>query len=133
VSGEGDPHHPLVERPWEYEIVGLAYHRDPDTWIDSYIDLVLQRGESRRHLRFLGPQDLRIDEGFPSSAGLCILDVSRRQLDGIGVRVANFEASGGCPTFWARGVVELEAGDHTSPCAPECTGREGAAEGGSMG
>lgn len=62
--------------------------------------------------RFFGPQGLRITEGFPSSSDLCILDVSKRGLDGLRVRVANFEASDGCPTFWAREVVELgEIGD----------------------
>lgn len=111
MSRDGDPHHPIVERPWEYEIVGLSYHRDLDSWADSFIDLTLQKGSDRRSLRFFGPQDLQIDEGFPSSSGLCILDVSNRQLDGIGVRVANFEASGGCPTFWARQVMDLDARD----------------------
>jgi hypothetical protein len=111
VSYDGDPDHPIVERPWEYEIVGLCYHRAPNSWADSYIDLTLQLGSRRRCLRFLGPQDLEITGGFPSSSGLCILDVSKRQLDGLRVRVANFEAHGGCPTFWAREVVESDAGD----------------------
>jgi hypothetical protein len=111
VSYDGDPDHPIVERPWEYEIVGLCYHRDPDSWADSHIDLTLQKGSQRRCLRFLGPQALEITEGFPGSSGLCILDVSQRQLDGLRVRVANFEASGGCPTFWAGDVVELDASD----------------------
>jgi hypothetical protein len=111
MAYDDDPHHPIIERPWEYEIIGLSYHRDLESWADSYLDLILQRGVCRRRLRFLGPQDLRIDEGFPSSSGLCVLDVSKRQLDGIGVRVANFEASGGCPTFWAREVIDLDVSD----------------------
>ncbi len=106
-----DPDHPIIECPWNYEIVGLSYHRDPDSWADSYIDLTLQRGPFRRRLRFLGPENLEITKGFPSSSGLCILDVSKRQLDGLGVRVANFEGSGGCPTFWARAVVDLGESD----------------------
>ncbi len=108
MSKDGDPHHPIIERPWEYEIVSLCYHRDLNSWADSSIDLTLQSGDCRRRFRFLGPQDLRITEGFPNSSGLCILDVSKRQLDGIGIRVANFELHGGCPTFWAREVVELD-------------------------
>jgi hypothetical protein len=111
VPHDGDPDHPIVERPWEYEIVGLYYHRDLDSWADSYIDLTLQKGPRRRCLRFLGPQDLEITAGFPNSSGLCILDVSRRQLDGLRVRVVNLEAHGGCPTFWAREVEELDPGD----------------------
>ena len=111
MSYDDDPDHPIVERPWEYEIVGLSYHRDRDSWADSFIDLTLQKSGESRRLRFFGPQDLQITEGFPGSSGLCILDVSQRQLDGIGIRVANFEASGGCPTFWARLVVDLDASD----------------------
>ncbi|MHB1559979.1 MAG: hypothetical protein ACYC61_21215 [Isosphaeraceae bacterium] len=108
---DGDPDHPIVERPWEYEIVGLCYHRDPDSSADDSIDLTLQKGPRRVCLRFLGPQELQITEGFPNSSGLCILDVSKRQFDGLRVRVANLEAHGGCPTFWAREVVELDTSD----------------------
>ena len=110
---DDDPDHPIIERPWEYEIVGLCYHRDPESQDDSYIDLTLRRGDDLRRLHFFGPQDLQITPGFPSSSGLCILDVSRRQLEGIGARVANFEASDGCPTFWAHRVVDLDASDPT--------------------
>ena len=106
---DDDPHHPVVERPWEYEIVGLSYHRDLDSWTDSFIDLTIQKGGHRRHLRFLGPNDLQITAGFPRSSGLCILDVSKRQLDGLRVLVDNREGSGGCPTFFAREVVDLDA------------------------
>ncbi len=107
----GDPDHPIIERPWEYEIVGLCYRRDLESWADSFIDLTLQKGPLRRCLRFLGPRYIEITEIFPNSSGLCILDVSKRQLDGLRVRVANFEAHGGCPTFWAREVVELDVSD----------------------
>jgi hypothetical protein len=106
---DADPDHPIIERPWEYEIVGLCYHNERDSAPEPYIDLVLQNGRDRRCLRFLGPRDLEITGGFPSSSGLCILDVSRRQLEGLRVWVANFENGGGCPTFWAREVVELDA------------------------
>ncbi len=106
---DGDPDHPIVECPWEYEIVSLSYHRDLDSWADSYIDLTLQKGPRRRCLRFLGARDLEITESFPNSSGLCILDVWKRQFDDLRVRVANFEAHGGCPTFWAREVVEWDA------------------------
>ena len=111
-----DPHHPIIERPWEFQIVGFSYHRDLESWADSYLDLILQRGGCRRRLRFFGPQALHIDEGFPgfpSSSGLNVLDVSKRQLEGISVRVANFEQTGGCPTFWARNVIDLDASDPT--------------------
>jgi hypothetical protein len=111
MSYEGDPDHPIIERPWEYEIVGLSYHRNLDSGADSYIDLTLQKGERRRCLRFFDPERLEVTDGFPSSSGSCILDVSGRQLEGLGVRVANDEASSGPPTFWAREVVELGEGE----------------------
>ena len=109
MSYDGDPDHPIVECPWEYQIVGFSYYRDPDSRAESYLDLTLQKGPRRRRLRFSGPQDLEVARGLSSSAGLCILDVSARQLDGLRVRVADFEASGGRPTFWAREVVDLDA------------------------
>jgi hypothetical protein len=105
-----DPDHPIIDRPWEYEIVGLCYNRSLDCSDGSFIDLTLQKGPAVRRLRFYGPQRLLIDEGFPSSSGLQILDVSRRQMEGLKVRVANFEPSGGCPTFWAQEVVDLDSG-----------------------
>jgi hypothetical protein len=111
VSYDGDPDHPIVERPWEYEMVGLCYHRDLNSAADSYIDLTLQKGGHRRCLRFFGPEGLEITAGFPSSSGLCILDVSRRRLEGLRVRVANYEAGSGPPTFWAREVVDLGEGE----------------------
>ena len=111
MAHDNDPDHPIIERPWEYEIVGLSYHCDFDSWADSYIDLTLQKGSHRRRFRFFGPRNLQITEGFPNSSGLCILDVSQRQLEGIGIRVDDFEAFGGCPTFWARKVIDLDAGD----------------------
>jgi hypothetical protein len=105
---EGDPYHPIGDRPWEYELVGLSYYRALGREAESYLDLTLQKGDTIRRLRFLGPQDLQITAGFPYSGGLCILDVSGRGLEGLKVRVYNFEPLGGCPTFWARAVIDLD-------------------------
>lgn len=99
-----------MKSPCTYEIVGFTYKRDLDGASEPYIDMTLQKGTETRRLRFLGPRDLRISEGFPCSGGLAILDVSQRQLEGIGVQVVNFESDGGCPEFWARDVVELPSG-----------------------
>lgn len=106
---DGDPDHPIIDRPWEYEVLLLAYHNDPELPRDSYLDLTLRRGPSVRRLRFLGPEDLEIERGFPRpTGGMVILDVRRRQLDGLGVRVADFEASLGAVRFWAREVLDLD-------------------------
>lgn len=106
---DGDPDHPIIDRPFNYQIVLFCYHNDPDNPRNAYLDLTLQRGTSVRRLRFLQPQDLEIEKGFPKpTGGMCILDVRHRQLDGINVRVADFEASLGRVTFWAREVLDLD-------------------------
>jgi len=118
MAHEGDPHHPILERPWEYEIIELCYHNDPGDWRKSHVDLTLRRGEAVRRLRFLAPQDFEVERGcFPRpTGGMCILDVRHRQLEEIGVRVADFEGSHGAVTFWAREVIDLE--DRTAGGSP---------------
>ena len=108
MTHDRDPNHSVIERPFEWEIVEFSYIR-PLGGSEPYIDLGLIKGDILRRLRFFDPRDIRITEGFPKSSGLAILDVSSRQMDRLGVRVINFEASNGCPEFWARDVVELLA------------------------
>jgi hypothetical protein len=68
---DGDPDHPIIERPWEYEIVSLCYHNDPGEWSASYVDMTLGRGDVIRRLRFLGPQDFAVEKGcFPRPTSL---------------------------------------------------------------
>lgn len=107
---DGDPDHPIIDRPWEYEILSLCYHNDAKDWRASYLDLTLARGSIVRRLRFLAPQDFAIEKGcFPQSTrGMCILDVRHRQLGYINVRVADFEGTRGAVTFWARDVIDLD-------------------------
>ena len=95
----------MIQRPHEYSIVEFTYVSFRDGG-EAYIDLGLTKGDSLRRLRFHGPQELQITRGFPNSSGLVILDVSSRQLDGLGVRVMSREAHDGCPEFWARDVIE---------------------------
>jgi hypothetical protein len=103
-----DPDHAIIERPFEYTIVEFSYIRPLDG-SEPFVDLGLFKGGVLRRLRFFDPREIRITEGFPNSSGLAILDVSSRQMDRLRVRVINFEASDGCPEFWARDVVELSA------------------------
>src|SRR5437764_10027173 len=107
-----DPDHPILDQPWTYEIIGLNYQRPAGA--EPYLDLTLQRDKAVRRLRFYSPSDIRVTRGFPSSSGLCILDVSGRQLEGIGVKVANFENSSGCPEFFARDVSDLDSAQKPS-------------------
>jgi hypothetical protein len=101
-----DPRHPIIERPWQYRIVSFSYVEGSE----PYVDLALRKGDTTRRLRFLSPQGIEIENGFPSTTGgMCILDVQARGLEGIGVRLADFEASWGKVTLWARAVVDLDA------------------------
>ena len=117
---DGDPAHPILPDPWRWELLEFTYRRDPDDWRESYIDLLFARGGVERRLRFFAPQDVELSRGLPNSSGLCILDVSARQLDGLRVRVASFEQSYGTPSFWAARVVEVrEAGPAEQNAAPD--------------
>jgi hypothetical protein len=104
---DGDPDHPILPDPWRWELLEFTFRRDVADWRESYIDMVFGRDGVERRLRFLAPQDLELSKGLPNSFGMCILDVSRRQLEGLSVRVANFEQSYGAPSFWAARVVEV--------------------------
>jgi len=109
MTFDDDPDHPIIERPYEYDILLFCYHIDPENDRNSYLDLTLRRGPTVRRLRFLAPQDLEIEKGFPQpTRGMRILNVRRRQLDGLGVMVEDFEASSGRVTFWAREVRDLD-------------------------
>jgi hypothetical protein len=112
VAGfDGDPDHPILPDPFRWELLEFTYRRNPHDWRESYIDMVFTRDDEVRRLRFFAPQDLEMSRGLPNSSGLCILDVSSRQLDGLAVRVANFEQSYGAPWFWAARVVEAAEAD----------------------
>jgi hypothetical protein len=109
LDREGDVDHPILDRPWEWEIAEFRYVRDPATEASSFIELTFRRSGLLRRLRFQDPRDLRIEPGFPQpTGGMRILDVRSRQWDGIGVEVADFEASFGAITFRARDVIALE-------------------------
>jgi hypothetical protein len=69
--------------------------------------LVLTRDGEERRLRFFAPREVELTRGAPNSSGLCILDVSGRQMEGVGVRVASFEPDWCVPSFWASHAVEV--------------------------
>lgn len=103
-----DPDHPILQRPWEWELTEFCYRTNDGA--EPHLDLVFEKGEVRKKLRFFSPRDIRISEGFSSTMGLIILDVRGRKLDGLGVQVTNYEAHGGPPEFWAREVEEIPLG-----------------------
>lgn len=102
-----DPDHPIIFKPWTYRIISLLFEKSSPQREESIVELLLQREQEVRRLRFLGVEDIHIDSGFPDGGGLFISDVSARNLDGLSVRVGDFESSGGGIWFWARDVVEI--------------------------
>lgn len=104
-----DPDHPIIDKPWEYHIVDFQYHFDEEAWDNSYIDMTLVKDATVRRLRFRSPRDLKIESGFPiPTGGMEIQDVRHRQMQGIGIRVGDFEASHGAVTFWTSEVEDLD-------------------------
>jgi hypothetical protein len=104
-----DPDHPIINRPWEYDIVAL-HLECASVSSEGYLDLTLRRGREERVLRFWSPRDLEIIAGGLSSLEMVVLDVSGRQLDGISVRVDSYEGAPGTLRFAARTVEDLDAG-----------------------
>jgi len=111
MTVEPDPHHPIIKDPWTYHITDFHYHLDQDSWEGAYIDMTLVKEAIVRRLRFWRPVDLEIENGFPvPTSGMVILDVRSRQMEGIGIHVADVEASYGKVTFWAYDVEDLDDG-----------------------
>lgn len=102
-----DPKHAVLPDAWRYEIVGLQLELDPENGQEPFLDLTLRLDGTRLTLRFFSPQNIEIEEGGPVSGGFTILDVSHRQLDGLSVRVDDYEARRGSLRFWARDVVPI--------------------------
>lgn len=106
---EKDTLHPIIEAPFNYDIIGFNYQVNMEDPLLSYIDLTLRKENIVRRLRFYGPRDLEIEKGFPmSTGGMEILDVKNRQMADINVWVNDFEASQGAVTFWAKSVIDLD-------------------------
>jgi hypothetical protein len=58
------PYHPILERPWEYEMFTLQYWR-PTAESEPFIDITLKDGNGFRNLRFLTRKTLKFIKGFP--------------------------------------------------------------------
>ena len=107
---DDDPDHPILDRPHIWELTEFTYRKDRQDAERSHTDLTFERDGVVRRLRFFAPQQLEISPEMPPNAlGMCILDVSGRQLEGVRVRVGCFEHPYGCPRFWAGRVVDLDA------------------------
>jgi hypothetical protein len=53
-----DPNHPVIERPFEYDIVEFSFVAPMDG-SEPYVDLSLIKGDSLRRLRFWGRRTSR--------------------------------------------------------------------------
>jgi hypothetical protein len=100
-----DPNHPILERPWKFEMFTLQYWR-PTAESEPFIDVTLKDGIGFRNLRFSNPKDIEIHKGFPSQTAFCIFDVSNRGIVGFNVRVDNLISEDGAVRFWQREVME---------------------------
>ncbi len=109
---EPDPDHPIIAHPSGYRVIGFSYQRTLDHSEEAYIDLILQRDDVVRRLRFFGPRRVSIEEGFPEGGGMYIADVRQRGLEGLGVHVGDHEAAPGAIEFWARTVIDLDTPAH---------------------
>lgn len=103
-----DKDHPIILNPWEYKIKSLYYDCSSDDYLEHYIDIRFEKDNRYKNLRFMAPQQLKIEEGFPQPThGLEILDISDRGLENINIWVSDFEASSGAISFYAKDVIEI--------------------------
>ncbi len=71
--------------------------------------MTLRKERVVRRLRFFSPRKIEIERGFPlPTGGMYFSDVRARGMEGLGVRVGDFEASPGSVRFWARDVIDLD-------------------------
>ena len=108
MENEENRYHPIIDKPWEYDIIEFRYHIKSDTNDESFIDIYFKKEKIIRKLRFTKPMKLIIGEDFPhATSGFCILDIKKRQWDGINIEVGNFE-QGDSITFYSQDVIDLD-------------------------
>jgi hypothetical protein len=101
-------YHPILDRPWEYSISELSWGMSDAG--EYCLDLSFTKGKVERKLRFLNPQQVKIElwGSYPQSCGeMVILDIRDRGWEGLGVEVAKGGASGSPVTLYAREVLEI--------------------------
>ena len=100
-----DPEHPILPEAWKHEVIEFHWNRSED---EPYVDLVLRHAESGlvRRLRFLWPEEVRfVNAGM--GWGLFIQDIRSRQLQGLNVKVGNFENCDATVELMARDVMDI--------------------------
>lgn len=110
-SQMNDPFHPILDRPWLWEIDRFAWHKLQGS-SQCALDVRFVRDGLHRTLRFIEPQEVLIQFSgtYPIECGeMAILDIRQRQLDGLSIQVADTGASGTPLKLYARSVHEVDA------------------------
>lgn len=103
-----EAYHSIIQRPWEFKIKKFHYDCTSEDSLEHFIDIQFVKGDEIRNLRFIGPKQLKIEEGFPyPTSGLAIMDIRNRGLEDINIRVTDFEATTGAITFYAKYLIEI--------------------------
>lgn len=103
-----DPPHPILPDAHNYGLAELKLDLIPADGSEPYADMVLVRPGRRVRLRFASPRELSIDEGGPTELGMEIVDAAVHRLEGLTVRVDNYEQGSGALRFVARSVEIVE-------------------------
>lgn len=97
-----DPPHPILERPWTWDVVAL--HID---LLAKEVIMSMRRGAESLTLSFTGVQQLCIDEGYDgANSGMEITDCSASGMETARVRVGSFESDPAI-RFWATDVERI--------------------------
>ena len=100
--------HPIIDKPFTYELISIYWHLNQEDFSSTYIDLHLKKGAKIIKLRFYQPVQVKIGDGFDGNiCGMLINDISSQQLDRLKVEVVNFEQDPGI-TFKANTVEEID-------------------------
>lgn len=101
--------HPLLPDAHTYRITALNYDCSSKNFLQHTLDLSLEKDGMTRRLRFLAPQNLVIEQGFPlPTHGMQILDIRSRHLEQIKIEVRDMESNHGAVTFQALELVDLD-------------------------
>ncbi len=102
-------YHNIIDKPWEYRIIKFNYCSESEDWTEHTLEVWLKKENEIRKLRFIGPSQLKIEEGFPyPTRGMEIIDLSESQIENITISVIDVEATHGAVRFYAGHVEEIK-------------------------
>lgn len=98
-----EPNHSILPESWDYLVMQVEYFIG-ECRAESHINLTLQKGTSIKCLRFLRPQQIRINN--VSEARIEIVDISERGWEGLHLWVTGYADADVGIEFYADAVVE---------------------------